>query len=319
MPSPSADPPPPAAPQVPGGLRMDRQVLVAVIGQTAAIFAAAAAIVYAAGAISLAFRLWYDNVPILPVLVQLPRSWSFAQAITGLLPLAAVSGLVAVFAWKRIREVGAVRAILEPDGSGLRTPSKKREARLWVVSVVLAAIFAGIAWIFSRYLWISPLIVNGSQQRRGAIFPRPLWSIFVICLILDTVSIRVALHFLPKLPVVAKRIYRDLLQAGVVALAFVPVVASILAVNAFPIVKICGSEFANRGTQGHRFAIGTLIGVSGQYMYVAEILTKKQKFAAGYIAVIPLSEARLVAVGRNASCGQLAPPVPGRATAGTGH
>jgi hypothetical protein len=309
-----------AGPGAVGQLLSQPQVLVAVIGQTAAIFAAAAAVVYSAGALSLAFKLWYDGAPVEPVLVQLPRSLPLSQAVTEVLPAAIATGLLAIFLWKRINRSALGRAIAGPTIPGPTIPGptipgaaipgagqRGRGAWRWLISVVLALFFTGITLLFASFLWISPI---------PGIFPRPLPDTFIICLILDTVAIRLALHFLPKLPRFRRKALQDTMRLAILTLALIPIVASTSAAYAFPIVKLCGPDFTSLGTQGRHYAIGNLIGVSGQWVYVAEILTKEPRphhfeFAAGYIAAIPLSEVRLEAIGRNASCGEMVPRVLG--------
>jgi len=106
-----------------------------------------------------------------------------------------------------------------------------------------------------------------------------------------------------------------------VGLACIPILASISAAYAFPIVKLCSSEFTQPtqpGQHGHYYTLGNLIGVSGQYVYVAQILTKRKLekgaatkngplvYATAYIAVFPLDEIKMMAIGENASCGPFA-------------
>jgi hypothetical protein len=297
----------------PGGQRLlaDPQVLVAVVGQAAALFAVAATVVYSAGALSIAFKLWYDGVPVLPALVQLPRSWSITQAVTELLPVAITAGLLAMSIWKKVRHSGIGKKIGGPPGAELRSARRGREAWRWAVSVALALLFTGIALLFARFFWRSPIPANGAQDSIG-IYPRPWWNILILCLILDTASIRLALHFLRRVPVAGwRRIPQYAIRVIILAVAFIPILASISAPYAFPIVKLCSPEFTHPAQAGTHYTLGNLIGVSGQYVYVAEVLTKelrpgKFEFAAGYIAVIPLSEVKILAIGQNASCGPFA-------------
>jgi len=310
----SADQPPGATP-IGQRLLTDPQVAVAILGQAAAIFAAAIAVVYAAGALSIAFKLWYDGVPVLPALVQLPRSWSVSQALTELLPVAIVAGLLGNFVWKRIRRSSLGMIIAESARAEPRSARRKRKAGRWVASAVLALFFTSIALLFARFFWRSPIPANGAQDSIG-IFPRPWWNILILCLILDTVLIRLALHFLSKVPTVGwRRVPQDAIRVMILALAFIPILASISAPYAFPIVKLCGPDFTHPFKAGGNYTLGNLIGINGQYVYVAEVLTKEPKpnqftFSAGYIAVIPLSEVKIVAIGQNASCGPFASPGP---------
>ena len=171
---------------VAGRIQIDPQLLVAVIGQAAALLAAAAAVVYAAGAISLAFKLWYDGVPVLPVIVQLPRTWSFTQAIAELLPLAVAVGLLAVFIWKRVPERSLPEGHRRAGGQTRNHDDRKRERTAlagrrssWPPSSPPSRCCS------RKVLFISPLIADGHQQARGALAPRPWWSILLICIVLD--------------------------------------------------------------------------------------------------------------------------------------
>jgi hypothetical protein len=286
--------------------------LVAVVGQATVVIAAAVTVIYSAGALSIAFKLWYDGVPVLPALVQLPRSWSISQAVTELLPLAIAAGLLAIFIWARIRRFRMSKLIMEPARTAPRSAGRKCETWRWVASLALALFFTGVALLFTRFFWRSPIPSNGAQDSIG-IYPRPWWNILVLCLVLDTISIRLAMHFLPRVPeIVWGKIPRAAVWVMILALAFIPILASISAPYAFPIVKLCGPEFTHPAKAGTNYTLGNLIGVSGQYVYVAEILTTEPRpnrfeFAAGYIAVIPLSEVKIMAIGQNASCGPFAP------------
>jgi hypothetical protein len=310
--------PPAADPRSVSAILVDPQVWGAIIAQAAAVFAVGVAIVYATGALSLVFKLWYDGVPSLPVLVQLPRIWSISQAITELLPMALAAAVLAVWTWNRLSKLRIARLVAEPANAESDSARRRLSARRWAAAVIIALFFACLSVLLARYIWIGPIPAAGEDQSRGGVYPRPWWNILILCLILDTICIRLALHFAPKTSTrsgLLSRIPTNVFRIAVVSLAFIPIVASASESFAFPLVKLCGPAFYNPGAAGRRFAFGNLIGVSGQYVYVAEVLTKQPEpnhyvFAAGYIAVIPLAEAQLMAIGRNASCGQLAVQTP---------
>lgn len=296
--------------------RSTPDLFVAAIGQVAAILVIVSAAVYSAGALSLAFKLWYDDIPLLPVLVQLPRSWSISQAVTQLLPAAFLAGIIAVFTWNRIRRFRISRLIVTPpDGERNWSIAVWR----WLVSIALAAIFTGITLLLVRFSWFVPVPVNapsfpnGQEAIRG-IYPRPWWNVAVICFVLDTLALRVGLSLISadlRRSRFLRSVPRDTLRVAVLTLFFTPIAAStISAANPLPIAKLCGPAFSTVGSNG-RYTIGGLIGISGQYAYLAEVLTTEPKlanfkFASGYVAVIPLSEANLISIGVNARCYQLA-------------
>ncbi len=259
-PEPATQPPAaPAAQRSIGGILVDPQILGAVIAQAATIFAVAIGIVYAAGALSPVFKLWYDGVPSLPVLVQLPRTWSISQAITELLPIAVAAGVLAVWTWNRLSKFRIARFIAgpansEPAKSGPRPSAEPDSARRklsawrWGAAVVLALALASIAVVLARYVWIGPMPAAGQDQSRGGVDPRPWWNILILCLVLDTICIRLALHFASTTPQksrLLKRIPRDVFRVAVVALAVIPIVASTSESFAFPLVKLCGPAFYN--------------------------------------------------------------------------
>jgi hypothetical protein len=60
---------------------------------------------------------------------------------------------------------------------------------------------------------------------------------------------------------------------------------------------------------GHHYQAGNLIGISGQWAYLAETIRKEKNgkpiYTGSYIAVVPLSRVQLAAVGRGGGCGDL--------------
>jgi hypothetical protein len=192
----------------------------------------------------------------------------------------------------------------------------------WVVSLALAAIFTVITLLLVHFVWIVPIPANvpppadGHEAIRG-INLRPWWNVAVIGFILDALSLRLALYLVsadPRRSKLLRSIPKDAFRVAVLALFFTPIAAStISAANSLPIAKLCGPAFSSAGSNGN-YAIGGLIGINGQYACLAEVLSQGStsnnnfKFASGYVAVIPLSEANLISIGVNARCYQLAPP-----------
>ena len=254
-----------------------------IIGQATAVLAVAAAVIYAAGGLSLGLKLWYDQFPWAPVLGQLPKGFLLVNAIV-VVAFAIVIGLAAYSLYK--------------GQKGLRDLLSSRGAKSWALSVVAAAVLACLPLVF--------LLLVRRTTIHGVI--RPYWQVFLACLVLNFVFIRIALYLLPKINVQG---LQEILGVAVLAFAFVPVVASIQATFRFPVVALCGPEFSNHGTHS-RYAIGNLIGTSGQWIYVSEAVTsssKPPKFLGSYIAVIPLSAVRLESIGSITSCGDLRAPV----------
>jgi hypothetical protein len=254
-----------------------------VIGQATAVLAVAGAVVYAAGGLSLGLKLWYDQYSWEPVLGQLPGNFLLVNAIIVIAP-AIIIGLLAYVVYDKLGE------------SWL--PWLRKGATPWWASALIAAALGGVPLAFLPFVRRTTL--------HGVI--RPYWQIFIVCLILDFIFVRLAFYLLPRTHVKG---LQGLLGVGVLVLAFIPAVASVSATSRFPIVELCGPAFGHQGKYGH-YAIGNLIGTNGQWAYVAETLTHSPKpneyiFAGGYIAVIPLSAVQLESIGSDATCGDLHP------------
>jgi hypothetical protein len=255
-----------------------------IIGQTTAVLAVAAAVVYAAGGLALGLKLWYDQFPLTPILGQLPRDFFLANAIIVVAP-AIILGLVAYPLYK--------------SPKGLREGLLHGRVAPWLLSLVAAVVLAMIPIAFLPF--VRRTTVHG--------FIRPYWQIFLACLILNFVFIRLALYLLSKLNISG---LQGILAVAILAFAFIPAIASVSATYRFPIVKLCGPAFSRQGTYS-RYAIGNLIGTNGQWAYVSEAFISSPKpnkyvFNGSYIAVIPLSEVQLEAIGSDASCGDLYAP-----------
>jgi energy-coupling factor transporter transmembrane protein EcfT len=137
--------------------------------------------------------------------------------------------------------------------------------------------------------------------------PKDFLLVDAIIVVAFAIVICIAFYLLPKINVKG---LQEILGVAVLAFAFIPVVASVNATTRFPIVKLCGPEFINQGTNS-RYAIGNLIGTNGQWVYLSEAVTSSSspdKFLGSYIAVIPLSAVQLESIGADASCGDLHAP-----------
>lgn len=250
-----------------------------IIGQAAAVVGVAASVIYAAGALSLGLRLWYDQYEWEPVLGQLPRNFLLVDAVIVTGPAIAL-GVVAYPIYRKFGD------------SWAKQPLKKR----WRVPVVAALILAAVPLVF--------VLIEQRDTIHGVI--RPLWQIYVANLIFNVIFLSLASNFLPKIKMEG---LREIVSVGILAFAFIPAVASVVAAHRFPQVVLCGEEFSN-ADQFSNYIIGDLIGTNGDWAYVAEseIDTPrpgKYVFGGGYIAVIPLSAVKLEAIGLDAGCDDL--------------
>src|SRR5271165_1466060 len=248
-----------------------------IIGQATAVLAVAAAVVYAAGGLSLGLKLWYDQYSWEPVLGSLPRNFLLVDALM-VMPFALIIGFVTYHLYEM--------ADHRPRSSIGRL----------LLSVALAAALSAVPLVFLHYVRKTTI--------PGVI--RPYWEIFVVCFLLNLVFVGLAFYVLPR---INTKGLQKVLSIGVFAFAFIPAIASVSAAFRFPIVKLCGPAFRDKGDYGH-YAVGNLIGTSGQWVYVAETLATEAKrnqyiFHGSYIAVIPLSAVQLESIGADATCGDL--------------
>jgi hypothetical protein len=248
------------------------------IGQATAVIAVAVAVIYVAGGLALGLRLWYDQYSWAPVLGELPKNFLLVDALI-VLAFAIVTAVVTYPFYEKLKR----------SGKGILS------LFFWLRSAVSAAVLAAMPLVF--------LHIVRKTTLAGVI--RPYWQIFVFCWILNLVFIVLGSYILPKINVEG---LQSILCIGVLTFMFIPVVASVSAAYRFPVVRLCGPTFRSQGDFG-RYDVGNLIGTDGQWIYVAETLTKSEPgkivFVGGYIAVIPLSAVQLEGIGSDASCGDL--------------
>lgn len=254
------------------------------IGQATAVLAAAVAVIYGAGALSLGLKLWYVKDPWAAVLGQLPRDFLLVDAFSEVMIPVIIIGACAYLLYDRIEPVSARinRKFLRP-------------ARI-LAWLSLAALLAAVPLVFLLF------------TTRGFIpdVIRPYWEIYVCCFVLNFVSLGLALFFLLRAPLVV--------GMGIVALALVPCVASASAAFPLPKVVLCGPDFSHVDSSGRHYAIGNLIGTDGQWVYVAETKTRSLKnsneviYLGNYIAVIPLSAVELESIGQDGECNDVQAP-----------
>ena len=253
----------------------------AVIGQATAAVTIAAAVVYAAGALSLGLRLWYDHYTWEPVLGQLPRNFLLVDAIIVIVP-AIVLGIAAHPLYRKATK-----------------DKELTNGMSWLLAILGAAGLAGVPAAFLPF--------DEKTTIHGII--RPYWEIYLACLTINFVFLRLALYVLPKIRLEG---LTEVLGIGLLAFAFVPAVASVAATYRFPLVTLCGKEFDRSGTVSN-YAVGNLIGTDGQWVYVAEAdidHTSKggYKLLGSYIAIIPLSAVQIESIGPEGNCGDLRGP-----------
>jgi hypothetical protein len=199
-----------------------------------------------------------------------------------------------------------------------------RPLSLLALAALLAAVPIGFLRFFQTYATPHTLA--------GVI--RPYWEIYLLCLILSILSIGLACvlsyilskgrkhqqaievreHEDAKLKRESGgRRHRKVVRAGIVmgiaAVALIPCISFAAAAFPLPVVVLCGAQFSNIDTLGRHYVWGSLIGTSGQSVYVA--VTRESSNLSGgntvhyvgnYIAVIPLSAVQLETIGSKAEC-----------------
>jgi hypothetical protein len=253
------------------------------IGQAAAVLAVAVAVVYAAGALLLGFKLWFIQDTWAPVLGGLPRDLVLVNAISDVIPalIAAIPVYFLYYRWHRKR-------------------GRTRYLTLWRLLVVLvsAAVLALITGLF--------LFFTGHYFY--AMVLRPWWEIVLTCFVINVIVIWLALYFLWLVDTSGRsQQLRRFFGVGIVALALIPCVASVYAAFPLPRVVLCGPAFYYSDADGRHYMVGNLIGSSGQWIYVAETRASKSVAFGRYISVVPLSAVNLETIGASAECHNLVP------------
>jgi hypothetical protein len=263
------------------------------IGQATALLAVAVAVIYGAGALSLGLKLWYAKDPWAAVLGQLPRDFLLVDAFSEVILPTIIIGAAAYLIYDKIEPASA------------RTSGKFLHPARILAWLLLAAFLASVPLGF--------LLLTTSNLIPGVI--RPYWEIYIFCFAVNIASVGLALFGLLKVDRADSTGRQHLvIGMGIAALALVPCVASASAAFPLPKVVLCGPGFSHVDNLHRHYAIGNLIGTSGQWIYVAETKTRSlQKpngviYRGNYIAVFPLSAVELETIGYDGECNDLQAP-----------
>ena len=199
-----------------------------------------------------------------------------------------------------------------------------RPLSLLALAALLAAVPIGFLRFYQTYATPHTLA--------GVI--RPYWEIYLLCLILSILFIGLACVLWYVLSRGRKhqqeievreheeaklkrerggtrhyKVVRAGIVMGIAAVALIPCISFAAAAIPLPVVVLCGAQFSNIDKFGRHYVWGSLIGTSGQSVYVA--VTRERSSLSGgntfhyvgnYIAVIPLSSAQLETIGSDAEC-----------------
>lgn len=251
------------------------------VGQATAVLAVAAAVIYAAGALSLGLKLWFIQDTWAPVLGQLPHDLILANAISDVIP-ALIAAMPVYWLYR-----------------GWYTKKKDhqrlRQALAVLASAVVLALATGIFLFAARPDYYKNTL-------------RPWWEILPVCFAINLIVIWLAIYLLRQVDASStSQQLRRFLGVAIVALALIPCAASVYAAFPLPKVVLCGSAFYYSDTDGRHYMIGNLIGSSGQWVYVAETRASNSVAYGRYVSIVPLSAVNLETVGTSAECHNLAP------------
>lgn len=274
-----------------------------IIGAATAVIALTVALLYGLGAISLGLVLWYIKDPVSPALAQLPRDILVVQAFSAVIFPAAFVAVIGLVFRKPVRYL--VEQLIKVNA--------------WAESGCTLLLAAAIA--------VLPLAALRHNYTIAGVI-RPFWQIYIGCLVTSFLSVHLAvrLYKLRQPPgatdpeSAAKRVGRAFMTMGLVFLAALPAVAFTAASVPLPVVELCGKTFNHVDNFGRHYAIGNLIGVSGQNAYLAEtrelylgksVVKTQATYSGSYIAVIPVAAAQLETIGQKAECNNLDPTLAG--------
>jgi hypothetical protein len=289
-----------------------------IIGQATAVIALALGVVYAAGGLSLGLKLWYLQDPWTPVLGQLPRDFVVFNAFGEVIVPAVIIGVIGYLCY-------------EKAGLGFRQLAGSKLMPLLVAGWTAVLAFVPVLTMYSASRRVLPGVL------------RPYWQVFAAGWILNLVWITFLYALVrtsrnrggssrdaaggPAGQVAAGaaaagtagggqlRPLPRIAGMGIAILALIPFAAGVSASFPLPTVILCGSQFSHVDKLGRDYAIGNLIGTSGQWIYVAETRYQSRGqqhgrhrliISAGrYIAVVPLTGVRLETLGQNPECNDL--------------
>jgi hypothetical protein len=286
------------------------------LAQAAAGLTLTAALIYGAGALTIALRLYFTHLPWESVLSQLPHdlllTTGFAQVV---LPAAIIGALGAILLNFLVNEDHKLRRKGEGKSVGARiqlrfraylqaNPGPRHFAAWLVVSLLLGAAEAGIAlpdYAYHRDRYLHRAVVISSVR------------FFVVVAVVSAIAVAIALILFPyPRPAAAAGLAADgagpdnpkesklrpwqwqALAGALVALAAVPGAAAISASTLFPYALVCSPAFKEGELSGN------LIGTNGGWAYMVEY--HESDFSHDYFSVIPLSEVRLMTIGKFADC-----------------
>ena len=283
-------------------------LLTTLIGQAAAAITVTAALIYGAGALTLAFRLGFTHLSWESVLGQLPYvlvlTAGFGQVILpatiiGLLGVTLLNYLTNQEHHKGRRRTGHIQLRLRHY---LRAEPSRGHFLAWLaIALVIGMTEAGLSQpIYYYYKY---------HYYRHPALMIPEWEAFLAVAVLSTIAVGLALIGLPPplecldlegtsdnlKPLSKLHFWQWKAIVGVlVAIAVIPGVAAFSASTLFPYAQECWYG------PGYGYLSGNLIGTNNGWAYMVEY--SRNDFSHDWISVVPLSSVRLLSVGKWSGC-----------------
>jgi hypothetical protein len=233
------------------------------IAQLAGLLVGFVALLYAAGGGVLALRLYFQDLPSLTVVGQLPREFLISIALTQLLLPALL--VAAVY--------GAVRLLFRP------TPMPRRFVAGWslhAAGVALALLATGVGWLLARN-------TDGSHRLPG------LPIAFALSLLVALVALKLRAEAARKYEGDWDRVRPAALMACIVGLGSIPIWVIVAGTFHLLDAKVC--------TTSQTLETGVLIGETGDRVYIGE----ERSSGPRRVASFPLAQVEEVFIGGKAS------------------
>jgi hypothetical protein len=249
------------------------------IGQAAAGVTLVAALIYAAGALTLIFKLWYLQIPWTSVLGQLPHNFiittAFGQVILPTLLLAALFTALSrrhpnwyeIFRPQRVQR----NASKASGTSGTNRWRWLTQLRSRIPYRVVYLLY--ILWFLSNVALLLFILVWVITERElASSVLQDLWKIYLLSWVCVGLAL-LAFVYIHRVIYPSKfgDISKQALGMGVFVIALLPTVAAVSAATLLPKVTLCGPSFYTviDGKPMHKI-VGALIGSNSDSIFMAQ-------------------------------------------------
>jgi len=282
------------------------------LAQATAALALAVALIYAAGGLSLALKLWFLRVPWTTVLGQLPHDpliiTAVGQVVVPCLAVGIVLGaLIDWFSGMRAgdRTPGSQSRWLQSAWQDyLDTTGGKFLGRTVLVALPVGLLLGGVPLLI--LLATSDVATGGLQ---------PWWAIWLCCGLASFATAAGTLYVVRALrtrsPAPPARRMQPALRSAVlvaaVSVALIPCLCSVSGAFLLPPVFLCNPKFFHPvgGREVPGYMTGNLIGSTDQWIYIAQFGESNGQVDFRTITAVPVGAVRLQAIGQGSGCHDL--------------